>query len=430
MTQKGLFTTKITMRAIMIILLASCFYFYEFILQVAPGAIAQDLLRDFAIDAAKLGLISSCFYYAYTPLQLTTGLLLDRYSARIILTCVCALCAFGALLFAHAPNFYVAAIARLIMGGASSCAFIGVLHLAARWVPPTSFALFAGIVEMMGAIGGGIGNVPFAFLVKYFDWRTTIAGLAYVGFFLALLIAILIRNQPANLKPFLPLEKKQNFIWNNLKMVLSSRETLAIGIYSFCIWAPVLGFAVLWGATFLRLSCNLDNLAATSATTYVWIGIAIASPFIGWLSDFIGKRCLLMTICALTGTIAIAIVIFITNLHPWLLNSLMFAVGLASAGQTLAFALIKDTNAPTSTGTANGFNNMCVVAGGLLFPILIGKILVWYWPEATAGDFRAYDLHSYKVALSTLPICYVIAAITSIFFIKETNCLAVWQNKK
>ena len=428
MQQKKIFTEKVTTQAILILLLASCYYLYEFIIQVAPGAIAQNLMHDFAIDATKLGFISGCFYYSYTPLQLTTGLLLDRYSARVILTCVSAICAFGVLMFAYAPNMYIASIARFIIGGASSCAFIGVLHLAIRWVPPAYFALFAGIVEMMGSIGGAVGSEPFAILLKYSDWRTVITWFAYAGFILALLIALLVRNQPADLKIITLPKTKQNFIRNNLKIVLHNRETWTIGIYSFLIWAQILGFAGLWGAPFLQLSCNLDNIAATHAIIYIWVGVAITSPIIGWLSDFIGRRCIIMTICAIAGTIAMTLVIFLTNIPPTILNILMFTLGFASAGQTLSFALIKDNNSPLTNSTANGFNNMCVVAGGLLFPILIGTILDMNWQGLIQNNIHTYNLHSYQIALSMLPTCYLIAAITSIFGIKETHCQTTWKD--
>lgn len=428
MTYKNLFVEKLTIKAVAVILLASSFYFYEFIMQAAPLAITENLMHDFAVDATGLGIIFSCFYYSYAPLQLTTGLLLDRYSARVILTCVCIIFSFGALLFSHASNGYIAAIARLIMGGAASCAFIGVLHLAVRWVPPAYFALFAGIVEMMGAMGGASGSEPFAILLNYHDWRTITSGLAYAGFVLAALIAIFVRNQPANLETIASPQIKQNFIRHNLKTVLHNRETWLIGLYSFLIWAPVLGFTALWGAKFLSLSCNLNNIEATHAIVYMWVGIALASPFIGWLSDFIGKRCTIMSTCAITGTIAMTIVTFVTDIQPTVLNFLMFILGFASAGQTLSFALIKDNNSPTTNSTANGFNNMCVVAGGLLFPILIGKILDTGWQGAIQDGIRVYSLHSYQMAILALTICYFIATIISVFFIKETHCRAIWQN--
>jgi MFS family permease len=426
MTIKNSFAKKITFQAIIIVLLAACFYLYEFYMQAAPGAMQQDLMRDFAIDATKFGLLSGCFYLSYTPLQLLSGLLLDRYSTRVILTCICATFALGVLLFAHAHSIYMAAMARFIMGGAASCAFISILHLTSRWIPPIHFALFVGIAEMMGAIGGYGGIEHVAMLLKYFDWRTTITGFAYAGFILAVLVALIVRSKPTASKE-IQAQTSSNSIWSDLKTILHNRETWTIGIYSFLIWAPMLGFSALWGVEFIRISHNFDKIAAAHTVAFTWLGVALASPAIGWLSDFIGRRCILMTICALVGVIAMTVAIFITNIPITILYFLMFLIGFASAGQTLSFALVKDNNSPCTNGAANGFNNMVVVAGALLFQPLIGKILDMCWQGTMKNGVHTYSLYSYQIAFSMLAICYFLAAFISIFLIKETRCVALWQ---
>jgi MFS family permease len=415
---------KITIRAIIIILLAACFYLYEFYMQIAPGVIQQELMRDFGIDATKLGLLSGCFYLSYTPLQLPAGLLLDRYSTRIILACICAFFAFGVLVFANATNIYTAAVARFIMGGTASCAFISVLHLTARWVPPVRFALFAGIVEAMGAMGGYGGTKHIAILLKYFDWRTVMTGFAYFGFILAILILLIIRNQP-KIPENIPIKTTKYSIWADLKILLGNRETWTIGLYYFLIWAPILGFS-LWGVEFVRISHNLDRITAAYFVAFMWLGVAFASPSIGWLSDFIGRRCIIMAVCAFLGAIAMAAIIFIVNLSAVMLYLLMFMIGFASAGQSLSFAVIKDINLPRTYGAANGFNNMILVAGGLSQP-LIGKILDMQWQGLIQNGVQIYSQHDYQMALLVLPTCYFIAIIISMFLIKETYCLAAWQ---
>ena len=425
MSLENTFAKKITFQAVMIILLAACFYLYEFYMQIAPSVIQQELMRDFAIDATKLGLLTGCFYLSYTALQLPAGLLLDRYSTRVILTCICTAFAFGVLLFAHATDVYVAATGRFIMGGAASCAFISVLHLTARWIPPVHFALFAGIIGMMGAIGGYGGTEHVALLLKYFDWRITISGFAYAGFILALLIALIVRNQPSNHKN-IRAQTNDRSIWFDLKTILHNRETWTIGIYSFLIWAPILGFSALWGVEFIRISHRFDKMTAAHTIAFIWIGVALASPAIGWISDFIKRRCILMTICALAGAIAMTIVIFVTNISTPILYLLMFVIGFAAAGQTLSFALIKDNNSPFTNSAANGLNNMILVASGLFQP-LIGRILDMHWQGMIQNGAHVYSLHGYQMALLVLPACCFIAALTSIFFIRETRCFAVWQ---
>jgi len=417
---------KITFQAAAILLLASCFYFYEFIAQVAPSVLQTDLMHAFAIDATKLGLLSSCFYLSYAPLQLTSGLLLDRYSTRVILTCICVVFSLGVLLFAQASSIYMAAFARFIMGAAASCAFISVLHLIAHWVPKTKYALFTGIAEAMGGIGGLSGSWFLALLLKNFSWRIAITGLALLGFILAIFIALIIRDQPVAIDTKTQpatLEAGIDSIFANLKAITKNSQTWMIGLYSFLIWAPILGFLALYGVEFLKIGQNIDHVTAAAITSCVWLGIACSSPLIGWISDALHKPRLLMTICGLVGFISLTSVIFITNMPASILYVLMFGIGFASSGQALSFVLIKDNSLRRTNSTANGLNNMILVASGLVFQPLMGKILDMSWHNTMQNDIRVYELHSYQIAFSVLACCYLFAILVSRFFIKEANNL-------
>ena len=413
---------KITFQAAAILLLASCFYFYEFIAQVAPSVMQADLMRAFSIDATKLGLLSGCFYLSYAPLQLTSGLLLDRYSTRIILTCICAVFSLGVLLFAQASSIYMAAVARFIMGAAASCAFISVLHLIAHWVPKTKYALFTGIAEAMGGIGGLTGTWLLVLLLKNFSWHSAITGLAVLGLILAVFIALIIRDQPVDIttknQPA-TLDASIDSIFANLKAITKNSQTWIIGLYSFLIWSPVLGFIALYGDEFLKIGQNIDNVTAAAAIACVWLGLACSSPLIGFISDILHRRQILMTICGLVGFISLTSIIFITNIPTPILYVLMSGIGFASSGQALSFVLIKDGSLRRTNSTANGLNNMFLVASGLVFQPLMGKMLDISWHNTMQNGIRVYDLHSYQIAFSVLACCYFFAILISRFFIKD-----------
>jgi len=415
---KTLFSEKIHFQSIVIIFLVSCFYFYEFVVQSIPGIISQDLMQELSIDATKIGLISSCFYLSYTPLQLISGLLLDRYGSKIILTTVVLIFSFCTSIFANTYNIYIIIITRIVMGATASCAFIGVLHLITRLIPRSYFAFFAGLAEMMGAIGGIAGNKLVAFFLQYYGWRDIIRGFSYIGFILALLIWFLIKNEfyQSDIEEY---SNKKNFFVSNLRIVLQNKESWMLGTYSFLIWAQVLGFAILWGIPFLKLSCNLNNIGAAKAISYIWLGIAIGSPVIGWVSDCINQRRIIMIICGLLGTIFMTIVLIFSNIPILSLNAMMLILGISSAGQTLPFAIIRDHHTLSTSSTANGFNNLCIVCGGIFFPLIIGNFLDIFWHGQVSYGHRIYDLHNYRIALSILPLCYLLSTIISIFGIKE-----------
>ena len=64
--------------AILVVSLASSFYFYEFFLRVMPTVITGELMAAFSTGTSQLGQLLGCFFYAYALMQLPAGLLCDR----------------------------------------------------------------------------------------------------------------------------------------------------------------------------------------------------------------------------------------------------------------------------------------------------------------------------------------------------------------
>ncbi|WP_434799787.1 hypothetical protein [Coxiella burnetii] len=70
-----------------ICLLAALFYFYDFFLRVTPSVMIHPLMDQFNVGAPTIGFISAFYYYAYTPLQIPSGVIMDRYNPRWYLPC-------------------------------------------------------------------------------------------------------------------------------------------------------------------------------------------------------------------------------------------------------------------------------------------------------------------------------------------------------
>ena len=108
---------------------------------------------------------------------------------------------------------------------------------------------------------------------------------------------------------------------------------------------------------------------------------------------------------------------------------LLFCIGFAGASQLLTFALVKDNNRSTTTGTAAGLNNMAVVAGGAVFQPLVGLILKVFW-SGKSDDFGVpiYTVSNYEMGLIVVPICFLVGLFVSVFLIKETYCEPKYDN--
>ena len=94
---------------------------------------------------------------------------------------------------------------------------------------------------------------------------------------------------------------------------------------------------------------------------FLWLGVGLGSPILGFLSDKIQNRRWPLIICMIIGLITSLIIISNHNLSWFWLLTLLFIIGLASSGQALSFALVKEHNKVCNAGSAAGFNNFAVV---------------------------------------------------------------------
>lgn len=407
-------------KAILIYSVAILFLFYEMGLQVSPSVMTNELMQSFHLDAAGLGVVSGFYFYSYSLMQLPVGLLFDRFGARILITIAIFGCAVGAFFFGNMHTAAWAAFARLIMGFGSAFAFTGVLVVAARWFRPHHFAMLGGFAQFFAAFGAMGGAYPLAFLIAKMDWRIVIIGLSFLGVVLSVIAWLVIRDSPK--------EKIAADVFHNPKIkeslvrIFSNPQTWWLALYSFAGWGPMVLFAALWDGPFLKVKFVVSNQVAASSLSFIWLGVALASPLQGWLSDKLKNRCLLMIISPIIGLVGAIVLIYGMNLPFWISYICLFMMGVASASQILSFAVVKDINPPTSIATAVGFNNMAVVMGGAIFQPLVGFILQWNWDGTMVGTTPFYSMHDYAIALSIIPLCFLVCIATSIFLIKETHC--------
>lgn len=416
-------------RSISIYIVATIFLVYEMALQVSPSVMTENLMSAFSIGAGKLGLMASFYYYSYAIMQVPAGLLHDRFGPRRLITISAILCAVGAFFFGSTTAFAPAAMGRFLMGIGSAFAFIGVLVVAARWFDKRYFALLVGIGQFLAASGALVGELPLAYAVDHIGWRGSMLLLAVIGGVVALLAVLVIRNYPPEVVPHHKQEDGLRLMVK-IKEILTHTQTYAIGAYAFCAWGPVLAIAALWGVPFLMVLHGIENTQAALAISVLWIGVAVASPFWGWISDHLGRRNLPLQICSIVGLVTSILLIYVPSIPSWGTCIILFLIGVAGAGQIVTFALIRENNRPSMTGAAVGLNNMAVVAGGALFQPLVGWLLYLFWDGGTQSGIPIYTVENYQIALTIVPICFLVALFISQFYIRETFCKSRFERKR
>ena len=238
--------------------LAATFYAYDYFLRVQPSVMIQPVMKFYATNATGIGFLSAFYYYLYTPLQIPAGLIIDRYSTRMVLTGSILICAIGAVLFAEIPHYSVALIARALMGIGSAFAFIGALKLGALWLPQKHFALFTGLAAGLGTVGALATDTILSRMVAHIGWQEAVLVTAYIGMVISALMFLIIRNKPNKVKPMPREFKDWSHAWKRLKFMAKSWRFWMNGIVGSLLYFPINVFASLWGIEFFK-SCLLFN---------------------------------------------------------------------------------------------------------------------------------------------------------------------------
>jgi MFS family permease len=133
-------------------LTGALFFFYAWVLRVAPSVMVEELMRDFSAGAAVLGNLSAAYFYGYAGMQVPVGVLLDRFGPRRLIATSTLLCSGGCVLFATADTLAAATAGRLLIGAASAFSLVGAMAVAGQWFSADRFAMLSGLD------GGGHGR--------------------------------------------------------------------------------------------------------------------------------------------------------------------------------------------------------------------------------------------------------------------------------
>lgn len=346
-------------------------------------------------------------------MQIPSGFLVDIFGPRILLTLGIFFAAAVCILFSGCKALWLAKSTRIVMGFFCAPAFVSVFYLISKWFEPKRFALLVGFTETMGFAGTGIGMVALSTAVNLWGWRKAILLCGLVGLVIFSLILIFVRNEPKNdefisnrLKDFsLKIELQ------NLLFMMSNSQVWISGFYIGLAFSTIPAFFTLWGIPFFQDKYNLSSMSASGVVAIGLVGAGIGGPFLGWLSDFIKRRKVIMV---LSSFLSACIIWTILHFSPplYVMFMLNFLLGFCISGYVLAFAVVKEILPKRVKGKAMGLaNTLCLLVGA---PFL-QPIIAYLMKKNGEGPLP------FKVALTPLAIAISLSFLLALF-IKETRC--------
>jgi MFS family permease len=391
-------------------LLAALCYFFQYVLRTTPGVMMPQLRETFGLSAAGAASLAGLFYYGYSAFGLVAGTSIDRFGPKRVVAVGVGAVAVGALLFGTG-NLILAQFGRFIQGAGGVFAMIGAVYLAGRATQASMGATMVGATQMFGASGGAAGQFLVGPMIAAgLVWTAFFRNMGVVGLVLAAAALVLLpKKEPGNQKQEGWLKSVAGFTMR----VFRKPQTILCGLIAGLFFVPTTVFDMIWGVRFLQEGHGFDYGEAVIRSATVPLGWLIGSPFMGLISDRLGRRkpVLMASGCGLIACLAWILYGWRGLFPPYVIG---ITTGILSGAGMLLYTMGKEGNPPELGGTITGAISFQVFLFSALMNAVFGRI------TQTISGGTELVLEQYQVIFR--PLLYGVGlAVVLTLALKETG---------
>ncbi len=260
------------------------------------GPVAELLAQQLHFNDTQIGTLNAIYSLPNIFLVLVGGVLVDRFSARVMVVATTAICLIGAVLTALGEHFAVMAAGRLLFGIGSETLVVAVLVALAQWFTGRYFALQLALNLSLARLGSYLADRSPTFAKHLYEqgWQAPLwlaVGFAALSFAAAVLYFYVDRRQAA--RGTLALAPRPERIdWSHLLRFPAGYWLLVGTCVAF--YSVIFPFRSTFAIKYLQEAQGLSLEQAGTLNSYVFLAAAFATPVFGLLLDRTGRNALLL----------------------------------------------------------------------------------------------------------------------------------------
>lgn len=395
-------------------IVASLFFFYEFIQANMFAAIADNVMRDFHIHADKMTYLSSSYYLSNVLFLLVAGVLLDKYSSKTLILVAMTVSVISTFLFSFVHSYYFAVICRFTTGIGSAFCFLGPVRISSYWFPPRKMAMVTGVIVTIAMTGGMMAQYPMAKLVNALGWRGALFQLGILGIFIFFLMLFGIKDKPSEKKHAWKLKNP----WHLMLQAYKNSQNLMAACYTSLMNMAIAVFGAMVGVLYLMPRLAIDKESAAYINTFLFFGVLVGGPIVGYISDKMESRTLPMRIGVVVSLLIVLTIIY-GDVSYSMMKWLFFSLGFFTSAQVISYALVAEGSSPEVVSTSVSVVSLITQAGYIIYQNIFSWLLVSHSSSSKIIQDGVYTLGDYNFAVNILPIGLLLALVCS-FGVKET----------
>lgn len=393
---------KTSFRGLLIWLIVTCFVVYAFFLNTA-GAVFGGTIKSY-LQLSNIGAAFAVgsFILGFACMQIPAGYLLDRFSIKIVACSGLFVLALGNLTLSFASTLPLFALSNFVQGLGASFAFIAVGKLISEWFAPNMFPILFGLTQTLSCILTAFVHYYLVKALETISWQTIYQQLSIFGFVLLILMILFVKSPPGKKKA-----EKISFV-KSLSTVFSNGQNWLCSIAAATSFGALAAYASFWYLN-VQKKYLVDISESLVISGMIFVGIGVGTPFLGWLSNKLKSRRLVIHVSLAVGAMFLIMGLYLPhfNLETYIpIKIVSFFIGFFLSGSMLYYTSISEISSNGTRALALGLVNTCV----FVFNTLLLFIPQFFVTEAS---------QSYVTSLWVLPVSVLIAILLA-YFVKET----------
>jgi MFS family permease len=356
---------------------AFCIIFLTAGTQVSYGIFFKPLLAEFGWSRATTSGAFSLSWIIQGLIGIVMGRLSDRLGPRIVLTICGFLLGIGYFLMSQISTVWqLYVFYGIIIGIGMSGTLIPLQSAVARWFVARR-GIMTGIILTGTALGTTVGAPVANWLIRTYDWRVSYIILSGLVFVVVVLLAQLLRRDPAQMgqipygqndraKPSLKLTAKAF----SLSQALYTRQLWTVVAMFFCLSFPLFAITV----HIVPHATDLGISATTAASILATLGALsiVGRVGMGSAGDRIGS---IRTFIIGFAIMSAALLWLMPAKEAWGLYLFAAIFGFASAGAgALTSPLVAELFGLRSHGLILGVTQLGFAIGAAVGPLVAGYL--------------------------------------------------------
>lgn len=376
-------------RALTIWLTAAVVYFLAVFHRASFGVVGLEAQERFGVGAAALGTFTVLQVGVYAAMQIPTGVLVDRFGSRRMLTVAAIFLGCGQLLFAVAHSYPLGLLARGVLGLGDALTFVSVLRLVAGHFSARKYPVFMSLTGALGFVGNLVATAPLAALLTGPGWLPVflVAGLATTGY--AIVVALRVRDTPHAATSSGPAIAPRAV----LRQIAQAWRVPGTRLGFWVHFSTMFGQNVLtlvWGVPYLVQAQGVSTQAASALLMVFVFGAMLGGPLVGTtIGRRPGTRMPLVSLYLSGALVVWAVLLGWPGTLPLPALVACFAfLSLGGPASMIGFALARDYNPMRRVGLATGVVNAGGFVATTITALVIGVLLELTASLGQQGAFR------------------------------------------